>query len=152
MSVFAWRTSSALGGFACRHPQSVAVATAARIVILPTTRNFPMTQLTPKNNAVATHHEQGAAAAAKMFEKGGNAIDAAVAAMLALCVVLPGSVGIGGYGGSFVIYLAKKRKFLAIDFDSRAPLAFRPELFTDPKTAEIGYLAISVPAIIAGLS
>jgi gamma-glutamyltranspeptidase/glutathione hydrolase len=101
--------------------------------------------------AVATPHPQAARAARDVLEQGGNATDAAVAAMLALCVVIPGSVGIGGYGGSMVVYSAKTRRVSAIDFDSRAPLAYRDELFTDPATRNTGYLAVSVPAVVAGL-
>jgi len=41
-----------------------------------------------------------------MLHEGGNTIDAAVAATLALCVVIPGSVGLGGYGGSAVMRVA----------------------------------------------
>src|SRR5207244_7050944 len=40
---------------------------------------------------------------------------------------------------------------IAIDFDSRAPLAFTPEAFADPKDRTIGYRSITVPAILAGL-
>lgn len=100
--------------------------------------------------AIVTPHPEGAAAAAGVLKQGGNAVDAAVAATMALCVVMPSSLGFGGYGGSMVVYLAKERRVTAIDFDSRAPLEFRPELFTDPKKAYHGYLAVGVPGIVAG--
>jgi gamma-glutamyltranspeptidase/glutathione hydrolase len=101
--------------------------------------------------AVATPHPEAARAARDILEQGGNATDAAVAAMLTLCVVIPGSVGIGGYGGSMVVYSARTRRVTAIDFDSRAPLAYRDELFTDPATRNTGYLSVTVPAVVAGL-
>src|SRR5687768_11473044 len=101
--------------------------------------------------AVATPHPQAARAARDVLEQGGNATDAAVAAMLTLCVVIPGSVGIGGYGGSMVVYPRDREVPVAIDFDSRAPLAYRDELFADPATRNTGYLATSVPAVVAGL-
>src|SRR6476659_11013257 len=78
-------------------------------------------QLRTKTAAVAPPHPQAARAAREILTSGRNAVDAAVAAMLTLCVVLPGSVGLGGYGGSMVVYLAAKRKTLALDFDSRCP-------------------------------
>jgi gamma-glutamyltranspeptidase/glutathione hydrolase len=81
---------------------------------------------------------------------GGNAVDAAVAAMMALCVVQPSSVGFGGYGGSMAIYLARKRRVTAIDFDSRAPMELRPDLLPDTRTATHGYLSVGVPGIVAG--
>lgn len=72
--------------------------------------------------------------------------------MLACCVALPGSVGIGGYGGSLVAYLAEKGNVIAIDFDSRAPLAYRPEIYGQDQTKyDLGYLSITVPAVISGL-
>jgi gamma-glutamyltranspeptidase/glutathione hydrolase len=101
--------------------------------------------------AVATPHPEAARAGRDVLERGGNATDAAVAAMLTLCVVIPGSVGVGGYGGSMVVYLRQRRATVAIDFDSRAPLAYRDELFADPATRNTGYLATSVPGIVAGL-
>lgn len=61
-------------------------------------------QMIANKAAVAAGHPLGAQAGLEMLRDGGNAIDAAVASMLALCVVIPGSVGIGGYGGSAVIY------------------------------------------------
>src|SRR5437867_6407635 len=101
--------------------------------------------------AVATPHPAAAEAARTILLRGGNAVDAAVGAMLASCVVVPGSVGIGGYGGSLIAYVAAEKKVVAIDFDSRAPLAFRPELVEGDRTAyELGYRSLSVPGVVAG--
>src|SRR3954469_23110040 len=97
--------------------------------------------------AVATLHPAAAAAGRDILLRGGNAVDAAVAAMLACCVATPGMVGLGGYGGSLVAFL--NGKAVAIDFDSRAPVAYRPELFAgDRATYETGYLSITVPAVV----
>jgi gamma-glutamyltranspeptidase / glutathione hydrolase len=108
--------------------------------------------------AVATPNLAAAAAGRDIFLRGGNAIDAAVAAMLACCVVEPGMVGLGGYGGSMVAYLANstspaaRGQTVAIDFDSRAPLAYRPKSFIDgAANYESGSLSITVPAVVAGL-
>jgi len=108
----------------------------------------------PRSNAaVATPHPAAAEAARTILSRGGNAVDAAAGAMLASCVVVPGSVGIGGYGGSLIAYVASEQKVVAIDFDSRAPLAFRPELFGDDRNAyELGYRSIAVPAVVAGVA
>jgi gamma-glutamyltranspeptidase/glutathione hydrolase len=106
-----------------------------------------------KQSAVATPHPAAAQAARDILLAGGNAIDAAVGAMLACCVANPGAVGLGGYGGSLVAYLAKERKAAAIDFDSRAPLAYRSESFGgSPDHYDRGYLSITVPAVVAGLA
>ncbi len=102
--------------------------------------------------AVATHHPHGALAGIEMLRDGGNAVDAAVAAMIALCVVVPGAVGLGGYGGSAVIYLARLRRIVAIDFDSWAPLGFREGLVTaDLQSCQYGPRSVTAPSVIAGL-
>src|SRR5436189_3132092 len=82
-----------------------------------------------RRGAVATPHPTAAEAARDILLRGGNAVDAAVGAMLACCVATPGAVGLGGYGGSLVAYLAPSDRAVAVDFDSRAPLAYRSELF-----------------------
>jgi gamma-glutamyltranspeptidase/glutathione hydrolase len=101
--------------------------------------------------AIATSHPLAAAAGAGMIRTGGNAIDAAVAAICTLCVVTPMSVGFAGYGGTMVAYIAREKKVVAIDFDSRAPLKYSPELYTDPEDRRYSWRAISVPGVVAGL-
>src|SRR5437763_14023282 len=104
-------------------------------------------------SAVATPHPAAAAAAKDILLRGGNAVDAAVGAMLACCVATPGAVGLGGYGGSLVAYLAEPGTTVAIDFDSRAPLAYRPEVFGGERAKyDRGYLSVTVPAVVAGLA
>jgi gamma-glutamyltranspeptidase / glutathione hydrolase len=109
-------------------------------------------QIIANSAAVVAGHPQGALAGIDMLREGGNAVDAAVAAMIALSVVIPGSVGLGGYGGSAVIYLARHRRTVAVDFDSRAPLGFREGLITaDRQSSYYGAGAVTVPAVVAGL-
>src|SRR4051794_25570743 len=106
-----------------------------------------------KHAAVATPHPAAAAAAKDILLRGGNAVDAAVSAMLACCVATPGAVGLGGYGGSLVAYLTKSKTAVAVDFDSRAPLAYRAELFADDRQHyQAGHLSITVPGVVAGLA
>src|SRR5687768_1526977 len=104
--------------------------------------------------AVATHHPLATEAARQMLASGGNATDAAVAAMTTLCVIVPGSVGIGGYGGSMIAYDAATSRVSCLDFNTRAPLEFRDELFAQEtrRKTSIGALSVGVPAVIAGLS
>jgi gamma-glutamyltranspeptidase/glutathione hydrolase len=113
----------------------------------------PPSKLPRSLAAVATPHPLAADAAKKILGSGGNAIDAAVSAMLACCVATPGAVGLGGYGGSLVAFLADTQQTVAIDFDSRAPLEYRPDLYAnDSQQYESGYRSITVPAVVAGLA
>src|SRR5438874_5422282 len=71
---------------------------------------------------------EGARAGMAVLAAGGNAVDAAVAAALVAGVVAVPSCGIGGYGGHLV--LGKPTgKVTAIDFNSTAPAAARPDMF-----------------------
>src|SRR4051812_27848993 len=95
--------------------------------------------------AVATHHPIATHAAEQMLRAGGNATDAAVAAMATLCVIVPGSVGFGGYGGSMIRYDAARKRVACLEFNTRAPLEFRDELFAGNAKckSQHGYLAVA---------
>src|SRR5438046_10397334 len=87
--------------------------------------------------AVASDHPAASAAGVEALRAGGNAVDAACATALALGVTVPHSSGIGG-GGFAVIYLAKDKKVVTLDFREKAPAAIKPEMFfrdgkPDPK-------------------
>src|ERR1700688_3439214 len=69
---------------------------------------------------VATEHYLSAAAGARIFAKGGNAIDAAVAATLVEGVVNPHMHTIGGEA-PMLIYLANARRVVAINGNMTAP-------------------------------
>lgn len=106
-----------------------------------------------KTAAVATPHPAAAAAASGILAEGGSAVDAAVGAMLVCCVALPGMVGLGGYGGSMVAYLGGPGRTVAIDFDSRAPAAYRSEYFGgEAATYSTGARSVTAPAVVAGLA
>lgn len=94
----------------------------------------------------------------KILREGGNAIDAAVGAAFAACIAAPSSCGIGGYGGHAMIALAGGKKITAIDFNSIAPAAARPDMFPLDANGRgqgnvnvHGWLAAGVPGTIAGL-
>ena len=81
--------------------------------------------------AVSTVDLDASAAAIEILRKGGNAVDAAVAAAATLGVTEPYSAGIGG-GGYFVFYDADTGKVKTIDGRETAPAAMPKNAFIDP--------------------
>src|SRR2546427_4032846 len=77
--------------------------------------------------AVAAAHPLAAEAGASMLRRGGNAVDAAVAAAFALSVGEPVSSGLGG-GGFALGYTARDRPVHVLDFREVGPLAARPDM------------------------
>ena len=78
--------------------------------------------------AVAADSPQCSQIGAEILRQGGNAVDAAIAAMLGVGVVNLHSTGIGG-GGFMVIYDSRSRRSCAIDFRDRAPLNARDHMY-----------------------
>lgn len=101
-------------------------------------------------NALATR------VGADILRQGGNAVDAAVATAFALAVTLPRAGNIGG-DGFMMVYMAKTRETVFIDYRGVAPKAARLETFVDENGKEIddvasrGYRAPTVPGTVAGL-
>lgn len=110
---------------------------------------------TGSGGAVATISEQASASALTILNKGGNAIDAAVAAAATLGVTDPFSCGIGG-GGLMVVYLARDKRVITIDHREMAPAAFTPAVFLDKgkeidfDTAVASGAAVGVPGTVRG--
>ena len=75
---------------------------------------------------VATQHYIASDIGAEVLRQGGNAIDAALAAGLALGAVEPWMSGVGG-GGYMTIYLAASKEVKVVEFGMRAPLEARTE-------------------------
>lgn len=78
------------------------------------------------NGVVATQHYLASEVGASVMRRGGNAIDASVAAGLALGVVEPWMSGIGG-GGFMTIYLAEQDAVSVVEFGMKAPLGSTPD-------------------------
>jgi len=102
-----------------------------------------------RNGVVATADQHGSLAGVRMLMKGGNAVDAIVAAAAALNVAEPYMSGIGGFGGYMLIYMAAERKVFALDMMGTSPKAARREQFTEANCDE-GPLAPIVPGSLKG--
>ncbi|MGB3479155.1 MAG: gamma-glutamyltransferase [bacterium] len=96
---------------------------------------------------IATAFPDATKAGVQMFKKGGNAVDAACAAALALGVCEPQSSGLGG---QTMLLISTNNKVLAIDGSSRAPsLAHVSAIYKGDRTC--GYRATTVPSTPATL-
>ncbi|MCC7275900.1 MAG: gamma-glutamyltransferase [Alphaproteobacteria bacterium] len=87
-----------------------------------------------------TNHPLASGAAADILAGGGNAIDAAIAALFTLSVVEPMMVGIFG-GGTALIRLADGRE-VVIDGLSTAPAAARPDSYRPVSDTWPGYMDV----------
>ena len=108
------------------------------------------------NGMVVTQDAAAARIGVDVLQRGGNAVDAAVAVGFALAVSYPRAGNIGG-GGFMVIHLADG-KDTAIDYRETAPAAIDAESFldaegnADPHKSRDSALAIGVPGTVAGLA
>ncbi len=107
-----------------------------------------------KGGVIATAHAVSSEAGQLMLRKGGNAVDAAVAAAFAQAVVAPYHSGLGG-GGFAVVWDAKAGKGSSLDFREVAPKAATATMFQRdgeavPELSQDGILAVAVPGAVAG--
>src|SRR5947209_8294695 len=129
--------------------------------------SWPLAKTFPSGRAgvVGTKHPFAAQAGVEILQKGGTAIDAAVATSLALSVVEPYSSGVGG--GGLAVYQPRGATPLAFHFGMRAPASAHEgmyrvlpgerdtDLFGWPRTEGdanvLGPTSICVPGQVAGL-
>jgi gamma-glutamyltranspeptidase/glutathione hydrolase len=105
---------------------------------------------------VVAQERMAARIGVQILDRGGNAVDAAVAVGFALAVTYPRAGNLGG-GGFMVIHLAKGVD-TSIDYRETAPAAATPTMFLDdagnpdPMKSRDSGLAIGVPGTVAGLA
>jgi gamma-glutamyltranspeptidase / glutathione hydrolase len=125
--------------------------------------SLPMTQhaasrepARAKHGMVASTSEIASRVGVEIMQRGGNAIDAAVAVGLALAVTWPSAGNIGG--GGFMMIRRANGNTEIVDYRERAPLAASRDMYLDKKgdvikgASTVGYKAAGVPGTVAGLS
>ncbi len=112
---------------------ALAFTTLATAQVAPLSRApaIAPAQTVRAHSGVVTAQEQRAARIGTgILDRGGNAVDAAVATGFALAVTYPRAGNIGG-GGFMVIHLAKDNRDIAIDYRETAPAAASSTMFLD---------------------
>ena len=104
---------------------SLVLGAAALAQVAPVSRppEIPPAQsIHARNGVVVTQESRAARIGVEILDRGGNAVDAAVAVGFALAVTYPRAGNIGG-GGFMVIHLAKTGQDITIDYRETAPAA-----------------------------
>lgn len=120
--------------------------------------------VTSPHGVVASQHHLASDIGAQVLAEGGNAVDAAVTAGLAIGTVEPWMSGLGGCG-YMIVYLAKTRETWCVEFGVRASEALDPSAYPLVSGADAdlfgwpsvegdrntqGPLSIAVPGMVAG--
>mmetsp|Transcript_78771 Transcript_78771/g.202900 ORF Transcript_78771/g.202900 Transcript_78771/m.202900 type:complete len:691 (-) Transcript_78771:92-2164(-) len=80
-----------------------------------------------KYGMVCTSHREASNAAVQILQRGGNAVDAALAIHFALAVVEPQHVSISG--GGVMLHKPMGQKVVHVDFREEAPALYHPKTF-----------------------
>lgn len=107
-----------------------------------------------KNGMVSSASKIASQVGIDILQKGGNAVDAAVAMGFALAVTYPQAGNLGG-GGFMVI--RTKDKITTIDYREKAPAVSTRNMYLNdkgeflPDKSQVGHLSAGVPGSVAGL-
>ena len=118
-----------------------------------------------KSGMVVSQNNLSSDIGIEILNKGGNAVDAAVAVGFSLAITLPRAGNLGG-GGFMLVYLKEKDEIFYIDYRSKSPLnstidnifdlngkTIKPKDFTNDMfdKTRYGYKAPAIPGTVAGL-
>jgi gamma-glutamyltranspeptidase/glutathione hydrolase len=115
--------------------------------------------VTARHGMVVTQEKRATRIGVDILQRGGNAVDAAVAVGFALAVTLPKAGNLGG-GGFMLVHLAgqaEKAGDFAVDYREAAPHDTTPDVFlddngeADPRKSRDSGLSVGVPGTVAGL-
>jgi gamma-glutamyltranspeptidase / glutathione hydrolase len=111
-----------------------------------------VTSAAGRQAVVATVHPLATQAALRAFSRGGNAVDAAIAASAMLSVVDGHNSGLGG--GGLALVRLPDGSVHCLDGRERAPLSVQPDTFMrggkpDPELSQTGPLAAGTPGLVA---
>ncbi len=119
------------------------------------TKHETVTGLVTDSAMVVSAHPLASHVGSNILQKGGNAIDAAIATQFALAVVYPVAGNIGG--GGFMVLRLNDGTLDALDYREKAPAAATTDMYigetgeVDAMLSQQGHLASGVPGTVAGL-
>lgn len=122
---------------------------------LSASADFKVSEVYAKHGMVAAANELASKAGVEVMQKGGNAVDAAVATALALNVVEFNASGIGG-GGFMTIRDAKSGKTVCLDYRETAPASATKDMYASEQSKKekwsiYGGKAVAVPGWLKGM-
>ena len=121
---------------------------------MPVARDFSLPGRSPviaENGMAATSHPLGTTSAIQVLREGGNAVDAAIAAVATLCVVEPGATGIGG--DCFAIVAEPDGSLYGLNGSGRAAMSVDADAVRArgiDRLPEFDALSVTVPGALAG--
>ena len=128
-----------------KRPRAAAVDTDL-LELTDTRIHEPQRVAASEHGMVSTAHYSATAAGVRMLERGGNAVDAAVAAALALGVCEPAASGLGGQT-MMLVHHRTSGTTVAVDGSSRAPHRAVIDSFANLRAdRRRGHLATTVPS------
>jgi gamma-glutamyltranspeptidase len=108
-----------------------------------------------RRGMIATPHRLASEAGVAVFERGGNALDAAIAAATTIAVVYPHMTGIGG-DSFWLVWDAPRRRLRGLNAAGRAASAATLDLYRSRYGGAIptrgGPAALTVPGAVSGWS
>jgi gamma-glutamyltranspeptidase/glutathione hydrolase len=138
------------GGRVRGEGKSITVDHAMRTSLPEPGRDNAFSMTVSEYGITATLQTLASAAGSAILEKGGNAIDAAIAANAAVGVIEPSMNGVGG--DLFAIYWDNKaKKIYAINASGWSPAGWTPETFKAKNVTRLnGIWSVTVPGVVAG--
>ncbi len=154
---------SLFAGCAQNEPGPTPETPDAPTVVTPTPTPDPEPEIVPafegdlfgtgavgENGAAACASPLAAQIAMDILQKGGNAVDAAVAMIYAVGMLEPAASGMGG-AGQMVVYLADSDEYVVIEYMTQAPGAAIPcTLDTSTSDNPPSPEAIAIPGVVHG--
>ncbi len=108
-----------------------------------------------KNGMVVTAHPEATRVGAEILQRGGTAVDAAIAVQFTLAVVYPGAGNLGG--GGFMVIRKADGQTATLDFREKAPLGASRAMYLDSAGNVVenmstrGHRAAGVPGTVDGM-